>query len=151
MKNIKISLFCVTIITTLTFGMDEDPKSTIDNLKEALNIHQQFAIKEHIDNQLRDCRKQDEERQSRQEARSIIYHENQTKMALAKVELRKVESEIDFRKCLINYKDSSDIAVSGIPKVCESYALTLQLLGCDAKVDEMIVGFKKIMQAKPKK
>lgn len=56
------------------------------------------------------------------------------------------DEEIFLRKCLIEHKDSTHIAVSGIPKICEDHALRLQLLGNGTKVETMIAGFKRIMK-----
>lgn len=70
---------------------------------------------------------------------------NEQKIASAKTKTKKIKAENVFSQCLIANKHSSNITVIGIPQACEDPALELQLLGCDAKVDALIAGFKKII------
>ena len=110
-----------------------------------------------IDKQLLGLKKQRRERKSQEEASWVTYHENQTKIALAKAELRKVEAETEqiktetekskaenaFSQCLVNHRHSPDLGRFGIPKVCEDPAKILRLLGCGSKVDDLIEEFQK--------
>jgi uncharacterized membrane protein YfhO len=71
---------------------------------------------------------------------------NRTTVKKTKEKSMATDEEISLRKCLVEHKDSTHIAVSGIPKICENHALTLQLSGNETKVKAMIAGFKEIMK-----
>ena len=76
----------------------------------------------------------------------LLGHDSKVNEMIARfTEVMKAYEVMAFAKCLVDHMDSSHIAVSGIPKDCESHALRLRLSGCKKKVDEMIARFKTMM------
>lgn len=101
-----------------------------------------------MDDQLRAWKMQRRERHNQEEACEVTYHENKTKIALAKAELRRIEAEAQaeprkteaenaFRQCLLSNMDSSDLGPSEIPSVCENLAKRLRILGGGSIVKEL--------------
>lgn len=55
------------------------------------------------------------------------------------------DQERAFQMCLSDHRSSSNITAFGIPESCESYAISLKVLGCGCLVTEMINEFRQVI------
>lgn len=134
----------------------QQAKDRLEMAKDNHQIHQQEAKHRQqvdrdnhanyqrslIDKQLHDLKEQRRKREKQDAASRVHYYNNKIETALAKAELQKVETEHNFRKCLVSHMDSSELGSSGIPKVCDNLAKQLRILGSGSIVKELTEAFQ---------